>query len=236
MARTAWSGFAAANRKMRRRVVQIRDGSSGGRFLIADKIVAEVADEIFAEVKVRVFLLRAGVGHGDGGVEAAQRGGRNVPPAWFPAPPSLSGRPRASARISPRRRARTAAALASFGAAAIILKRPVRSASGADKKKSTCEPSCDSRQAKLALFKPITPDAASALSHGNLRHRAGRVGIRLRLRNLREHGEKSFRVEPAVIQRRVAELREFVGGENGVVVQRGQRSRRSGARRRVRRP
>src|SRR5271155_254774 len=57
-------------------------------------------------------------------------------------------------------------ALASLGEVAIILKRPVRSASGTDKKKSISEPLCDSRAAKLALFNPIAPEAASVLSHG----------------------------------------------------------------------
>src|ERR1700728_3477176 len=56
--------------------------------------------------------------------------------------------------------------LALFGAAARILKIPARLLSGAARKKSTCEPSCDSRRAKLALFNPIAPDAARTLSHG----------------------------------------------------------------------
>ena len=66
---------------------------------------------------------------------------------------------------------------ASFEAVAIILKIPARSASGTDRLMSTCEPSCDSRAAKLALFKPMTPEAASTLSHGNCGTAAGASGF-----------------------------------------------------------
>ena len=107
--------------------------------------------------------------------------------------------------------------------------------SGAARNKFSCAPSCDSRQLKLALFKPIRPDASKILSHGICGMGLGASGFGCWRRDLCEHVEKSFRVEPAVIQRRVVELRKFVGGENRVVGRTAASRRRSGARRPVRR-
>ncbi len=65
----------------------------------------------------------------------------------------------------------------------------------------------------------------------NLWHGAGRIGIRLRRRDMGQHVKKGFSIEPAVIQRGIAELRELVSGKNLRCRPAAAGNRRSAARR-----